>query len=48
MDEVITRIVDIERQCSTDIKAVQLEYKNNIEAHKRFLEEKNPENAPKC
>ncbi|KQC07263.1 MAG: hypothetical protein APR62_00630 [Smithella sp. SDB] len=40
MDDIITRIVDIERQCSADVEAVQIEYKNNIEDHKRFLEEK--------
>jgi len=40
MDDVITRIVDIEKQCSADVEATQLEYGKNIEAHKRFLEAK--------
>ncbi|HNZ64342.1 MAG TPA: hypothetical protein PKJ10_00780 [Smithella sp.] len=38
MDDVITRIVDIEKQCAADVEATQLEYGKNIEAHKRFLE----------
>jgi len=40
MDDVITRIVDIEKQCSADVEAAQFEYVKNIEAHKRLLEEK--------
>ncbi len=40
MDDVITRIVEIERQCSADVEEVQLEYGKSIEAHKRILEEK--------
>jgi uncharacterized protein (UPF0276 family) len=39
MDEVITRIVEIERQCSVDVEQAQLEYAEHIEAHKRILEE---------
>lgn len=40
MDDVITRIVEIEQQCSADVEKVQLEYKNRIEAHKQFLKGK--------
>ena len=40
MDEVITRIVEIEQQCSADVEKVQLEYQNRIEAHKKLLEDK--------
>ena len=40
MDDVITRIVEIERQCSADIEHAQLEYAKNIEVHKRILEER--------
>jgi hypothetical protein len=40
MDDVITRIVEIERQCSADVEQVRLEYGKNIETHKRILEEK--------
>jgi hypothetical protein len=40
MDEVITRIVEIEKQCSADVEQAQLEYGKRIEAHKRILEEK--------
>ena len=39
MDDVITRIVEIERQCSADVENVQRESKNRIEAHKQFLED---------
>jgi len=40
MDDVITRIVEIERQCSADVEQARLEYGKTIEAHKRVLEEK--------
>jgi hypothetical protein len=40
MDEVITRIVEIEKQCSADVEQARLEYEKNVEAHKRVLEEK--------
>lgn len=40
MDEVITRIVEIERQCSADVEHAELEYGKIIESHKRLLEEK--------
>ena len=40
MDDVITRIVEIERQCSADIEQAQLEYAKDLEAHKRILEER--------
>lgn len=45
MDDVITRIVDIERQCSAAIEEAQLEYEKKIEAHKRLLEEKKSEES---
>ena len=40
MDEVITRILEIERQCTSDIEQTRLECEKNIEARKRTLEEK--------
>ncbi len=40
MDDVITRIVEIEKQCSADVEQARLEYGKTIEAHKRVLEEK--------
>ena len=40
MDDVITRIVEIERQCSADIEQAQLEYAKDLEAHKSILEER--------
>jgi hypothetical protein len=40
MDEVITRIVEIEKQCSANVEQAELEYGKRIEAHKRILEEK--------
>jgi hypothetical protein len=43
MDDVITRIVEIERQCSADVEQAQLEYGKKIEARKRILEEKKNE-----
>ncbi len=41
MDDVITRIVEIEQQCTAEVEKARLDYKNKIEGHKRFLEEKN-------
>jgi hypothetical protein len=40
MDDVITRIVEIEKQCSADVGQARIDYGKNIEAHKRVLEEK--------
>lgn len=40
MDEVITRIMEIERQCSDDVEKAEAEYSKNIELHKQVLEEK--------
>jgi len=40
MDDVITRIVEIERQCSADVEQARFEYGKTIESHKRVLEEK--------
>jgi len=40
MDNVITRIVDIEKQCAAEVEAARSEYAKNIEDHKRFLGEK--------
>lgn len=40
MDEVIARIVEIERQCSAQVEQARLEYTENIKNHKRILEEK--------
>jgi len=39
MDEVITRIVAIERQCSADVEQVRQEYAKNIESRKQSLED---------
>jgi hypothetical protein len=40
MDEVITRILEIENRCSADVEQAELEYRKRIEAYKGFLEEK--------
>jgi hypothetical protein len=40
MDEVITRIMEIERQCSDDVEKAEAEYSKKIELHKQVLEEK--------
>jgi Fe2+ transport system protein B len=40
VDDVITRIVEIEKQCSADVEQARLEYGKTIEAHKRVLDEK--------
>jgi Zn-dependent M32 family carboxypeptidase len=40
MENVITRIVEIEKQCAQDIANAEQEYKKRIEDHKRTLEEK--------
>jgi intein-encoded DNA endonuclease-like protein len=40
MDEVITGIMEMERQCSTDVEQAEAEYSKKIEEHKHILEEK--------
>ena len=40
MDNLIKRIVEIEKQCAQNITDAEQEYKKRIEAHKRSLEEK--------
>ncbi len=40
MDEVITRIMEVEKQCATDVQKAEADYPKNVEAHKRILEEK--------
>ena len=40
MDEVITRIMEMERQCSNDVEQAEAEYSKKIEEHKHILEEK--------
>lgn len=40
MENVITRIVEIEKQCAQDIANAEHEFKKRIENHKRTLEEK--------
>ena len=40
MDNVIARIVDIERQCSADIEEARIASEKKIADHKRLLEEK--------
>jgi len=40
MDNLITRIVEIEKQCSAEVAQAEIEYQKTIERHKRFLEEK--------
>lgn len=40
MDEVITRIMEVERQCAADIEQAEAQYAKRIEEHKRILEEK--------
>ncbi len=39
MDEVITRIVAIERQCSAEVEQARQNYTKNIESRRRSLEE---------
>ncbi len=40
MENVIARIMEIEKQCAQDIEQAELEYSEKIEAHRRTLEEK--------
>jgi len=40
MENMITRIVEIEKQCAQEIASAEQEYKKNIENHKRSLEDK--------
>ena len=40
MDEVITRILEIEKQCCADVERAEVERAKRLEAHKRLLEEK--------
>jgi hypothetical protein len=40
MENVITRIVEIEKQCAQDITNAEQEYKKKVEVHKRTLEKK--------
>ncbi len=40
MDEVITRIMEIENRCSAAVEQAELDCAKRIEEHKRFLEEK--------
>lgn len=40
MDEVITRILEVEKQCETGVKKAEAEYPRKIEKYKRILEEK--------
>jgi len=44
MDAVITRIIEIEKQSSLDIKRAEDAYRKNIEAHRRTLEEEKQKN----
>jgi len=39
MENMITRIVEVEKQCAQDIARAEQEYKKNIEDHKRALED---------
>ncbi|MBP7342975.1 MAG: hypothetical protein PHG54_14390 [Smithellaceae bacterium] len=39
MDDVITRVVEIERQCSADVEQAERESARNIEIRRRLLEE---------
>ncbi len=39
MDEVVTRIVAIERQCSAEVEQARQNYSKNIESRRRSLEE---------
>ncbi|MBN2297881.1 MAG: hypothetical protein JXM72_04780 [Deltaproteobacteria bacterium] len=40
MENVITRIVEIEKQCAQDIANAEQEYRKTIEIHKRAIEDK--------
>lgn len=39
-DNVIARIIDVEKECAEEVEKAELEYRQNIEAHKKVLEEK--------
>jgi hypothetical protein len=46
MDEVINRIMEIERQCAADVDQAETEYSKRIEEYKHILEEnKNKEHV---
>lgn len=40
MDEVIARIVEVEKECADKLKQAEADYSGKIEEHKRILEEK--------
>ena len=40
MDEVINRIMEVEKQCAADVNKAEAGYLKKIETHKRILEEK--------
>lgn len=40
MDNIITRILEIEQQCAEEIQRTEQESRRKIEAHKQMLEEK--------
>ena len=40
MENVITQIVEIEKQCAEKVEKVEMESRKNIEAHKNTIEEK--------
>ena len=40
MDEVITRIIEIERQCSADVEQAGKECSKRIDSHRNLLQEK--------
>ncbi len=40
MDEVITRIMEIEKQCASDVEQAEAEYLKKIKEYKNILEEK--------
>ena len=40
MDEVITRIMEIEKQCASDVEQAEAQYLKKIKEYKNVLEEK--------
>jgi protein-tyrosine-phosphatase len=40
MDNVITRILDVEKECAEEVEKAEREYRQKIEAYKKELEEK--------
>ena len=46
MDEVITRIIEIERQCSADVEQAELSTQRGLKNTNTFLRKKRLRNTP--